>query len=94
MKMPKFFYTIDEDTGDIIAHRRNANIGNYCNALVYIETVHPKLQADYCRFNARMIAEMASRGHITCIDKTTRMAGNRWHLTAAGYNLVQSYDSF
>lgn len=91
MKMPEYFYTFDEETGDPIIHRYNATIGHYCNALVYIGTLRPKLQSDYCRYNSKMIAEMASRGHITCIDKTTRLAGNRWFLTSEGQDLASSY---
>lgn len=94
MKMPKYFYTEEKSTGEIIVHKRDAEMSNYCNALAYIGEVHPKLQSDYCRYNAKMIAEMASRGHITCIDKTTRLAGNRWLLTRSGAELASSYERY
>lgn len=91
MKMPKYFYTEEECSGDIIVHKRNAEMSNYCNALLYINEVNPKLQSDYCRFNARMIAEMASRGHITSFNRHIRQAGNRWYLTPSGCALASSY---
>ena len=64
MKMPKYFYTEEKSTGEIIVHKRNA----------------------------RMIAEMASRGHITSINKYIRQAGNRWLLTRSGAELASSYE--
>lgn len=92
MKMPKYFYTEEKSTGEVIVHKRNAEMSNYCSALAYIGEVHPKLQSDYCRYNARMIAEMASRGHITSINKYIRQAGNRWLLTRSGAELASSYE--
>ena len=41
-----------------------------------------------------MIAEMASRGHITSINKYIRQAGNRWFLTRSGAELVSSYERY
>lgn len=94
MKMPKYFYTEEKSTGEIIVHKRNAELSNYCRALAYIGEVHPKLQSDYCRYNARMIAEMASRGHITSINKYIRQAGNRWLLTPAGVAIAFSHEHY
>ena len=41
-----------------------------------------------------MIAEMASRGHITSINKYIRQAGNRWLLTRSGAELASSYERY
>lgn len=94
MKKPNVFYVEDPFTGDLVVHKTNGTIGSYCNALRYIDIVRPKLQSDYCRYNAKMIAEMASRGHITCLNSNTRMASNRWWLTHEGRDLANSYCAY
>lgn len=40
-------------------------------------------QANYCRHNANLVAEAASRGHITCLDAKGRSLGV-WEITAQG----------
>lgn len=60
----------------------------YLMLLGYIEAHSPKLQSDFCRYTAKLIAEAASRGHITCFlyGKPT----NKWHLTMDGLELYNS----
>lgn len=60
----------------------------YLMFLGYIDDHPPKLQSDFCRYKAKLIAEAASRGHITCFcfGKPT----NKWHLTAEGFELYNS----
>lgn len=60
----------------------------YLMFLGYIGAHPPKLQSDFCRYKAKLIAEAASRGHITCFcfGKPT----NKWHLTAEGFELYNS----
>lgn len=60
----------------------------YLMFLGYINTHPPKLQSDFCRYKAKLVAEAASRGHITCFcfGKPT----NKWHLTAEGFELYNS----
>ena len=60
----------------------------YLMLLGYIEAHSPKLQSDFCRYTAKLIAEAASRGHITCFlyGKPT----NIWHLTMDGLELYNS----
>lgn len=60
----------------------------YLMLLGYIEAHSPKIQSDFCRYTAKLIAEAASRGHITCFlyGKPT----NKWHLTMDGLELYNS----
>lgn len=60
----------------------------YLMFLGYINVHSPKLQSDFCRYKAKLVAEAASRGHITCFwfGKPT----NKWHLTAEGLELCNS----
>lgn len=60
----------------------------YLMLLGYIKAHSPKLQSDFCRYTAKLIAEAASRGHITCFlyGKPT----NKWHLTMDGLELYNS----
>lgn len=60
----------------------------YLMLLGYIEAHSPKLQSDFCRYTAKLIAEAASRGHITCFlyGKPT----NKWYLTMDGLELYNS----
>lgn len=57
----------------------------YLMFLGYIDAHAPKLQSDFCRYKAKLVAEAASRGHITCFcfGKPT----NKWHLTTEGLGL-------
>ena len=61
----------------------------YLMFLGYIDANSPKLQSDFCRYKAKLVAEAASRGHITCFwfGKPT----NKWHLTAEGLELYNSH---
>lgn len=61
----------------------------YLMFLGYIEFNSPKLQSDFCRYKAKLVAEAASRGHITCFwyGKPT----NKWHLTTEGLDLYNHH---
>lgn len=60
----------------------------YLMFLGYIDAHPPKLQSDFCQYKAKLVAEAASRGHITCFcfGKPT----NKWHLTTEGFELYNS----
>jgi hypothetical protein len=47
-----------------------------------------RLQADFCRYNAFMVAEAASRGHISSIK--AGVAHNKWVVTKAGVEFITS----
>ena len=50
--------------------------------LGYINVHSPKLTSDFCRYKAKLVAEAASRSHITCFWFGKPI--NKWHLTAEG----------
>lgn len=60
----------------------------YLSFLRYIDNNKPKLQADFCRENAKLIAEAASRGHITALDYDGE-AINHWSLTYKAYTIIK-----
>lgn len=61
----------------------------------YLKTLYeiykePKfLQSDFARYNAKSVAEAASRGHITCV--LAGIATNKWYVTISGAELLNSY---
>ena len=59
----------------------------YLMFLGYIDVHTPKLQSDFCRYNSKLVAEAASRGHITCFWFGKPI--NKWHLTAEGLGLYK-----
>lgn len=61
----------------------------YIKFLTHIRLFHPKLQADFCRENAKLIAESASRGHITSLNFWGE-ATNRWELTYKAYDILKA----
>ena len=64
-------------------------MNNYLEILYYVHTNHPKLQSDYVRYNAKKIAELASRGHITSV--VAGVAHNCWFTTAKGCAFLEEY---
>lgn len=47
---------------------------------IYMKPKH--LQSDFARYNAKLIAEAASRGHITSL--LSGIATNKWYVTIGG----------
>lgn len=64
-------------------------MNKYLSFLKYIDQNNPKLQADFCRENAKLIAEAASRGHITAINYYNE-AANYWRLTCKAYAILKA----
>lgn len=64
-------------------------MNKYLSFLKYIDQYNPKFQADFCRENAKLIAEAASRGHITALDYNG-VATNRWKLTYKAYSILKA----
>ena len=62
----------------------------YLYVLEYIDRKHPTLQSDFARYNAKLISEACSRGHISNI--TFGMVTNNWRLTFKGYTLCKNAD--
>lgn len=61
----------------------------YISFLKYIDENNPKFQADFCRENAKLIAEAASRGHITCLNYYSEVI-NYWKLTCKAYSILKA----
>lgn len=61
----------------------------YISFLKYIDENNPKFQADFCRENAKLIAEAASRGHITCLNYYSE-AISYWKLTCKAYSILKA----
>ena len=47
-------------------------------------------QSDYCRYNAYLVAEAASRGHISCVVQGERK--NRWYVTKKGLGFLRHHN--
>lgn len=58
------------------------------NVLKYINNNKVKLQSNFSRYNALLIAASASQGYITNIDEDNHIV-NYWKLTIEGLKLVQ-----
>ena len=59
-------------------------MNKYISFLKYIDQNNPKFQADFCRENAKLIAEAASRGHYYS------EATNYWKLTCKAYAILKA----
>lgn len=64
-------------------------MNKYFNFLKYIDKNKPKFQSDFCRKNAKLIAEAASRGHITCLTYYSGVT-NCWRLTCKAYDILKA----
>lgn len=65
----------------------------YLMFLSYIHEIKPSLQSNFCRRYARLIAEAASRGHITCFS--FGRPSNHWWVTIKGDELLDgNQDSY
>jgi hypothetical protein len=65
-------------------------MNNLVEILLYIQEFSPKLQSDFAREEAKVVAEAASRGLISSLD-FCGFATNRWHLTSKGVKLLQLF---
>ena len=57
-------------------------MNQYLKVLYEIYCEPRYLQSDFARYNAKLIAEAASRGHITSL--LSGIATNKWYLTIDG----------
>lgn len=62
-------------------------LNRYLETLAKMMFKQYKLQSDFARANAFIIAEAASRGHITSVLSGT--ATDAWYVTSKGYNLLK-----
>lgn len=64
----------------------------YLELLSYLSASPKKLQSDYARYNAKLIAVAASRGHITCI--VFGFPTNKWFITNKGRKFLEELRKF
>lgn len=62
-------------------------LNKYLETLAQMMFKQYKLKSDFARENAFIIAEAASRGHITSVLSGT--ATNSWFVTSKGYTLLK-----
>ena len=62
-------------------------LNKYLETLAQMMFNQYKLQSDFARENAFIIAEAASRGHISSVLSGT--ATNSWYVTAKGFKLLK-----
>lgn len=62
-------------------------LNKYLETLAKMMFKQYRLQSDFARENAFIIAEAASRGHITSVLSGT--ATNSWYVTSKGFNLLK-----
>lgn len=62
-------------------------LNKYLDMLCQMMQKQYTLQSDFARENAFMVAEAASRGHISSVLSGT--ATNAWYVTAKGFNLLK-----
>lgn len=62
-------------------------MNSYLKVLYEIYTKPRNLQSDFARYNAQLVAEAASRGHISCI--IAGVATNKWYITIGGAEFLK-----
>lgn len=70
-----------------VISERKLYLNQYLTVLFKMMTNQYKLQSDFARANAFIIAEAASRGHITSI--LSGVAQNSWFVTSEGMKLLK-----
>lgn len=64
-------------------------MGDYLRVLAAIKSCPKTFQSNYVRNNSALVAEAASRGHLSCLSMDGRNAG-AWEVTAAGIEFLNS----
>ena len=62
-------------------------MSEYLKILAAIKSCPKSFQSNYVRNNASLVAEAASRGHLSCLTANGRNAG-AWEITAAGVEFL------
>ena len=61
-------------------------MNHYLEILNYVRLTQPKLKSDFARLEAYLVAEAASRGHITTV--IAGRAAFRWYITQEGIKFL------
>lgn len=67
-------------------------MNQYIEVLAYIRLVAVSLKSNFARYEAYLIAEAASRGHITSVIGG-RACGS-WHITEEGIKFLKQYKGY
>lgn len=62
-------------------------MSEYLKVLAALKSCPKSFQSNYVRNNAAMVAEAASRGHISCLTTSGRNGG-AWEITASGVEFL------
>lgn len=62
-------------------------MSEYLQVLLTLKSCPKSFQSNYVRNNAPLVAEAASRGHISCLTGSGRNAGV-WEVTASGISFL------
>lgn len=65
-------------------------MSKYLGILYFVYLNLPKLQSNWARKNARLVAEAATRGHIGCIHGTH--VYNNWSITPSGLDFLKQHN--
>lgn len=63
-------------------------MNKYLNLLRVISISEKTLQSDFARANSHLVAEAASRGHITSLNSCTQRHDGRWYITFKGSSFL------
>lgn len=63
-------------------------MSDYLKVLQAIKSCPKTFQSNYVRNNASLVAEAASRGHISCLTTSGRNGG-AWEITASGARFLK-----
>ena len=79
---------LKEETGVTVTNMKGVYyLNKYLEVLCKMMQKQYRLQSDFARENAFIIAEAASRGHISSVLSGT--ATNSWYVTAKGFKLLK-----
>lgn len=62
---------------------------DYLRILATVKSCPKSFQSDFCRGNSSLVAEAASRNHISCLGVDGRNVGC-WEITASGVKFLKA----
>ena len=65
-------------------------MSEYLKVLAALKGCPKSFQSNYVRNNAALVAEAASRGHISCLTISGRNGG-AWEITSAGVKFLKTH---
>lgn len=65
-------------------------MSEYLKLLMSFKSRPRTFQCDYVRYNASLVAEASSRGHISCLNTSGRNNG-AWEITSSGIKFLKKH---